>query len=141
MAKAKYELTFETPTTLERALELLAMAHRAVGRAARQVEDFGDKLAKAEKALKTANEEKDASHQRAERAEAKTESANKAARDALASLQDMTADLERARQWVAVGRTGEALPVLDRLLGEIDPKCTRVTIVAPMFPFAGSFGA
>lgn len=141
MAKAKYELTFETLTTLERALELLSIAHRAVGRAARQVEDFDDKLATAEKALETANKEARGHKHRADKSEAMVEAAEQAARDALDQIKDMTADLERARQWVAVGRTGEALPVLDRLLGEIDPKCTRVTIVAPMLPFAGSFGA
>lgn len=50
-------------------------------------------------------------------------------------------DLERVRQWITVGRTGEALHTLDRVLQEYDHKCKRLTVVAPMLPAAGGFGS
>lgn len=50
-------------------------------------------------------------------------------------------DLAAIRQLVAVGRTGEALHIFDRVLQEIDPTCKRLIVVVPGngLPVAGGF--
>lgn len=108
------------PTTLEAAYEALASFKQMIEACAESIDELASENGDLEDKVQ------DLKDQVAEAADVLTHA---------------VVDLEAIRQLVAVGRTGEALHVFDRVLQEIDPKCERLIVVVPGngLPVAGGF--
>lgn len=117
-------LEFDTPVDLDDALFRIELLTKAIEIGLKKIEEQSEKIGRQEDRIAELEEE---------------------ARDAQAIADELIEmvieDLERVRQWVRAGRTGEALHALEKVLQEFDDRCTRATVVAPMLPIAGGFGS